>query len=174
MLRPRLPTSIVAAAVIVAGGLVAAPALARDDHGAHRGRGGEARHHDRHGGRHQDRRHDSRRHHDRDGGGVSIRFHFGDSSHGGHSRYHRPQVHRRYVPGYYEKRWVPAVYETHYDDCGRAYRVLVRDGCYEKVWVPGRYVETYVRPGHHGVRRYGHSRHHGSHSGVRVSGHYRF
>ena len=65
---------------------------------------------------------------------------------------------RGWVPGHYEvversvwvgggtrRTWVPAVYETRYDGCGRAYRVLLRDGYWRQVALPGRYERRPVR-----------------------------
>ena len=144
--------------------LVAAPASAerqsavRDRHA----------HHDGHHGRSQDRGHRSDGRH----GSRDKQFIL---SFGSHRRVpHRVIYTRRvYVPGYHEKRWIEPIYETRYDSCGRAYEVLIREGCYERIWVPGHY-ETRTKYRYNGYdrRSYGHHGHyrnrHRSRSGVHI------
>ena len=50
------------------------------------------------------------------------------SNNGIHHSHHRGHHSR----GYYKNVWVPAVYRTHYGECGRAFRVCVREGYYKK------------------------------------------
>ena len=65
---------------------------------------------------------------------------------------------RAWVPAHYEtversvwvsggtrRTWQPAAYQTRYDACGRAYRVLLRDGYWRQVALPGRYERRPVR-----------------------------
>ncbi|MEM7308530.1 MAG: hypothetical protein AAF682_17745 [Planctomycetota bacterium] len=62
-----------------------------------------------------------------------------------------------WIPGGKEKVWIEPLYQTRYDECGRPYQVLVRDGYWtvrqlpgyyetrcEQVWVPGYWKQGYA------------------------------
>ncbi len=73
------------------------------------------------------------------------------------SRYDRYHSGRSYGDhdargGYTQQVWVPPVYRTHYDDCGRAFRVCVRQGYYKQVYVsaPAPRYRDYNRRGQWG------------------------
>lgn len=141
---------MMAAALAAAPLLLASTALADGDRRHGPDRGCEVgrrpvivvpRDHDRH-----DR---DRYHHDRDDS-LRVRVSWGTPS----------VVTRtgRWVPGHYvtrtetvlvrpercERVWVEPLYDTRYDDCGRPYRVLVRDGYWREVTVPARYETRHV------------------------------
>jgi hypothetical protein len=80
--------------------------------------------------------------------GLQISF----GEHGGHRAFGvglwlpapRPEPRRVWVPGHYEtaeqrvwvaggerREWIPPRYETRYDECGRPYSVLVRQGAWK-------------------------------------------
>lgn len=58
-----------------------------------------------------------------------------------------------YSGGYYKQIWVPPVYATHYDACGRAYRVAVRSGYAKQVYVSNSRSTNYQRRGQWGHRQ---------------------
>ncbi|MEO0515075.1 MAG: hypothetical protein AAF086_07255 [Planctomycetota bacterium] len=69
--------------------------------------------------------------------------------HYSHSPRHRYPSH--YDRGGYTKQvWVPPVYRTRYDDCGRAFRVCVRQGYYKQVYVSAPRYRDYSRRGQWG------------------------
>jgi hypothetical protein len=70
----------------------------------------------------------------------------------GYAAERRPEPRRVWVPGRYEtverrvwveggerREWVPARYETRYDECGRPYSVLVRQGFWKTECEPGHF-----------------------------------
>lgn len=58
---------------------------------------------------------------------------------------YRTAYERVWIPTAKKKTWIEPIYETRYDECGRAYQVLVREGCWRWIEVPGHYEDRPVK-----------------------------